>query len=302
MKSFRGTGVALVTPFDDSNNLHISGLERVVQHVIGGGVEFLVPLGTTSEGATLTESEAMLCVETVIKINDGRLPIMLGCGGNNTREVTQRINELTKEFAGQIDGFLSVTPYYNRPNAAGLYAHYRAVAESTHLPIMLYNVPTRTGCNMLPETILRLASDCKNVIGVKEASGSMDQIMELIQARPQGFLVLSGDDMLALPSIACGMDGLISVSANSCPRPMSSIVRHALSGSLYEAQRLHYKLMRLIQLNFREGNPAGVKAELAALGVCGYNVRLPLAPASRDLRAAIQRAIELLRADGVEPN
>lgn len=283
--SWRGTGVALVTPFTADGSLDLPALKRVVAHVIAGGVDYLVPLGTTGETATLDEDEAIAVVDTVLAANNGRLPVLLGCGGNNTKAVAHKMEAWGKRF--QVQGYLSVSPYYNRPTQEGIYQHYKVLAGASPLPIVLYNVPPRTGSNMLPETVLRLAHDFANIVAIKEASGSIEQGGQILRSKPAGFAVISGDDGLAWPGIAVGMAGLISVAANSHPALVSGMVQAALAGEPKTAQEAHLRLLPLIELLFREGNPAGVKAALAHLGVAGPDVRLPLVSATRQLRSFI---------------
>jgi 4-hydroxy-tetrahydrodipicolinate synthase len=290
MSMFRGTGVALVTPFDAQGAVDVPALKRIVEHVITGGVEVLVALGTTGESVTLSEEEQHLVIRTVLEVNAGRCRTLLGCGGNNTYKLLKTQEEYQKLYP-EADGFLSVTPYYNRPTQQGLYEHYSLLAKHSSKPIVLYNVPARTGSNLLPETVLRLAHDHKNIVAVKEASGSVEQGMAIIKDQPEGFHTLSGDDILALPSIACGYDGVISVVGNVAPGPYSSLVCAALNGDYELARKLHYQLLPLMQANFAEGNPAGIKAALAALGICRPDVRLPLVAASAQLQAKMKELV-----------
>jgi 4-hydroxy-tetrahydrodipicolinate synthase len=292
---FAGVGVALVTPFDESGEVDMAGVARVVDHVVTGGVSYLVPLGTTGETSTLTQAERQQVIEAVLQANAGRVPVLLGCGGNDTRAVAADMQAYTAQYGSQLAGFLSVSPAYNKPTQEGIYQHYRALCQTTDLPIMLYNVPGRTSSNMLPATVLRLAHDFPQIVAIKEASGSLEQGMEILRDAPQGFAVISGDDALALPSVACGYAGVISVIGNSYPGHYSQLVQAALRNDYATAQQLQLALLRTMQLNFRENNPAGVKAALHAQGVCGPWVRLPLVPASPELLAAQAAALEVLR-------
>ncbi|MEH6407774.1 MAG: 4-hydroxy-tetrahydrodipicolinate synthase [Leeuwenhoekiella sp.] len=291
MQQFKGTGVALVTPFHDDLSLDLDGLSRVIEHTIEGGVEYLVVLGTTAENATLTADEKQQVVKRSIEVADGKVPLMLGIGGNNTAHV---INELKERDLTSFEGILSVSPYYNRPTQGGIYAHYKAVSEASPLPVLLYNVPGKTGSNMLPETVLKLATDCKNIFGVKEAAGDMVQMFRLLQQKPEGFMVISGDDMLALPTVNAGGDGVISVLGQGIPDVLSNMVREGLAGDHKSAYKKHYALMQAIDLIFAEGNPAGIKALLAQKGLCSSAVRLPLIPASDELNNKIATYLKAL--------
>lgn len=284
MQELKGTGVALVTPFKEDLSLDLEGLSNVIENCIAGGVDYLVVMGTTAENATLTEDEKEKVIAKAIEVNAGRLPLVLGVGGNNT---TRIIQELTEKDLSAFTAILSVSPYYNRPSQTGIYEHYKALASVSKLPIILYNVPGRTGSNVLPETIIRLANDCPNIIGVKEAAGDITQMMRIIKDRPSNFLVISGDDVLALPTISAGGDGVISVLGQGVPKPFSKMVKEGLNGNFKEAYALHYQLMPAADLIFAEGNPAGIKAMLAQKEVCLDTVRLPLVAASMSLRANI---------------
>ena len=284
MQELKGTGVALVTPFKEDLSLDLEGLSNVIENCIAGGVDYLVVMGTTAENATLTEDEKEKVIAKAIEVNAGRLPLVLGVGGNNTIRIIQ---ELTEKDLSAFTAILSVSPYYNRPSQTGIYEHYKALASVSKLPIILYNVPGRTGSNVLPETIIRLANDCPNIIGVKEAAGDITQMMRIIKDRPSNFLVISGDDVLALPTISAGGDGVISVLGQGVPKPFSKMVKEGLNGNFKEAYALHYQLMPAADLIFAEGNPAGIKAMLAQKEVCSDTVRLPLVAASMSLRANI---------------
>ncbi len=274
---FKGLGVAMVTPFTSTNAIDYKAVERLVEHLITGGVNYIVLLGTTAESVTLTETEKQELVSFVVKQNNKRVPLVVGMGGNNTTALISSMHKFN--FAG-IDGILSVTPYYNKPTQKGLELHYKAIAAETELPIILYNVPGRTGVNMTADTTLRLAREVKNIVAVKEASGNLNQQSYILRDRPNGFLVISGDDGLVLPQIAMGLDGVISVVGNALPRQFSSLVQLALAGNYNQAREIHYKLIEIIDNLFIEGNPGGVKAALNILGIIENNLRLPLAPVS----------------------
>ncbi len=280
MHLFLGTGVALITPFDAHNQVDFGALDRIVDHVITGGVNYIVALGTTGETPTLTHTEKLAVLRAIVRKTDGRVPVVCGAGGNDTAEVLQWIREVENEG---VAGLLSVVPYYNKPSQEGLYRHFSAIAQSTKLPIILYNVPGRTVTNMIPETSLRLARAFPNIVAIKEASGSLPQCMELVAGAPEHFAVLSGDDDLVLAQIAVGMQGVISVAANCYTRDFSDMVRAALTEDFQKAQKLHYKLLPGIRLLFAEGNPTGVKAVMHQLGLCENILRLPLVEASGDL-------------------
>jgi len=288
MKTFRGTGVAMVTPFDSTGNVDVAALQRLTEHLVTGGVEYLVVLGTTGESATLDKHEKRLVVETVLAANSGRLPVVLGVGGSDTRAVC---NELGQWDMAGISAILSVSPAYNKPTQNGIIAHYKAVAEASSLPVILYNVPGRTASNMTAATTLRLAIECGNIIGVKEASGSVEQCIDILKRRPSDFLVISGDDNLTLALTACGADGVISVVGNAFPKAFSDMVRAALASDLLTARSLQYRLFDIINMLFAEGNPAGVKCALHEIGVCGEHVRLPLVPVSDELRKRLSEHV-----------
>lgn len=277
MHLFSGTGVALITPFDTHNQVDFAALDRIVDHVIEGGVNYIVALGTTGETPTLTHTEKLAVLRAIVRKTADRVPVVCGAGGNDTAEVLQWISEVAQEGAA---GLLSVVPYYNKPSQEGMYRHFAAISQSTELPIILYNVPGRTVANMLPETSLRLAREFSNIVAIKEASGSLPQCMDLVAGAPDHFAVLSGDDDLVLPQIACGMQGVISVAANCYTRDFSNMVRAALQGDYETARNLHYGLLSGIRLLFAEGNPTGVKAVMHQLGLCENILRLPLIEAS----------------------
>jgi len=277
--NLNGTGVAMVTPFNKDKSIDYKGLESLIEYLIDGGVEFLVSLGTTGESAVLSSEEKLEVVAfSKAKIN-GRLPFVVGVGGNNTAAVVAQIK--TTDFTG-VDAILSVSPAYNKPTQEGIYQHFKAISEACPVDIILYNVPGRTSSNMSAETTLRLANDFENIIAVKEASGDMEQIMNILRDRPKGFKVLSGDDALTLPMVLMGADGVISVQAMAQPKEFSEMVRCGLKGDLDNARALHYPQLEVIDNLFAEGNPAGVKACLKIKGVCEEYVRLPLVGVSRE--------------------
>ena len=278
---FTGTGVALITPFRrGQETVDFTKLEALIEHIITSGVDYIVALGTTSEAATMTESERAAVQEFIVETVAERVPIMLGLGGNNTLAVTDTINRTN--FDG-IAGILSVTPYYNKPNQRGLIAHYRSVSEASPVPVIMYNVPGRTGVNIAAETTLAIAAECPNIIGIKEASGNISQVMEILRNRPAGFRVISGDDALTYPMMALGADGVISVIANALPKEMSDMVHFALKGDFKHALPLHNRLLPLMHAIFDEGNPTGIKALLEAQGRITNILRLPLVRASKTL-------------------
>lgn len=289
--NLKGTGVAMVTPFNSDFTVDYKALKKLTRYLIDGGVDYLVVQGTTGETATLNKSEKKEVLACVVKENDGELPIVLGIGGNNTNEVCELLSDDLKSQG--VDAILSVSPYYSKPSQEGIYQHFKKVSSSTELPIILYNVPGRTGSNMLPETTLRLA-EIDNIIAIKEASGNMEQIMEIVANKPLDFLVISGDDPLVFPLIATGVDGVISVIGNAFPAQFSLMVKSALAGEYTLARKLHYACLPIIPLLFKEGNPAGVKEVLKQLDVCGNDVRLPLVKASKQLSEALKLAKESL--------
>jgi 4-hydroxy-tetrahydrodipicolinate synthase len=280
MQKFIGTGVALVTPFKNDFSVDVEALTRIVNYVIDGGVEYLVVLGTTAESATLSAEEKELVIATIVNANAGRLPLVLGVGGNNTAKV---IEELKSRDFSNFDAILSVSPYYNKPTQEGIYQHFKAVADASPIPVILYNVPGRTASNMLPTTVARIANDCKNVIGIKEAAGDIVQAMKLIQITPKGFLVISGDDMITLPMVLAGGAGVISVIGEGFPKDFSEMVRLGLQRKVDEAYQLHYKLADAIDMIFEQGNPAGIKEVFKSLGLSENTVRLPLVSVNDDL-------------------
>jgi len=270
---FKGTGVAMVTPFHKQGTIDFTALERLIEHLISGGVNYLVVQGTTAETATLTREEKNALAEFVVEVVNKRIPLVIGIGGNNTQEV---INKIRMNSLEGYDAILSVTPYYNKPQQRGLYLHYKSIATVSPLPIIMYNVPSRTSVNMKPEITLQLASDFDNIIGVKEASGNIEQIMDIIRNKPKDFLVISGDDLLTLPLIGMGADGVISVVANAFPKLFSEMVALGLKGDMKKAREIHFKLTEFIRSVFADGNPSGIKAALEIKDIIANNLRLPL--------------------------
>lgn len=280
MKRIFGTGVALITPFNEDKTIDYTSLEKLINKVIEGGIDFLVVLGTTGEATSINESEKNELINFIVKLNNKRLPLVLGLGGNNTNKL---INEINNTDLSNFDAILSVTPYYNKPSQKGLYHHYAEISKSSPIPIILYNVPSRTGVNMSPEITIQLANDFKNIISIKEASGDINQIKYILKNKPKNFDVLSGDDGLTLEIIQNGGAGVISVIGQSNPVEFSSLVKFALNGKLSDAKLLHDKLYGLYHYLYSEGNPSGVKAFLSLQGVCKNYLRLPLVPMSSEL-------------------
>jgi len=289
---FFGTGVALVTPFDINGNVDYVAFARLLSNVVDGGVDYVLVMGTTGETPCLSAEERRKVIDFAKREIAGRVPIMVGMSGNNTSDLLDSIRNF--DFSG-IDGLLTASPFYNKPVQNGLYAHFAHVAEVSPVPVILYNIPGRTGVNISPETICRLASDFDNIIAVKEASGSVDQIMRVVENKPERFTVISGDDGLTLPLMAAGVKGVISVVANAFPRELSQMVKLALNGDFDQARKLHYRLLPTVRLMFAEGNPAGVKAYLSQMGVIQNVLRLPLVNVSDDLYARIANDIERLK-------
>ena len=280
MQSLIGTGVALVTPFKKDFSVDVEALKAIVNFQIDNGIDYLVVLGTTAESATLSKAEKELVISTIIAANKGRLPLVLGVGSNNTAEVVEELK--SRDFTDFV-AILSVSPYYNKPTQEGIYQHFKAIAEASPIPIVLYNVPGRTASNMLPSTIIRLANDFKNVVAVKEAAGDIVQAMKLIQEKPKDFLVISGDDMITLPMILAGGSGVISVIAEGFPKQFSEMVHLGLNKRVDEAYKLHYLLADSIDMIFEQGNPAGIKEVFKSLGLSENTVRLPLVNADANL-------------------
>lgn len=288
LQSFKGLGVALITPFTTDGKIDFPRLESLVNNVVDNGVDYLLALGTTSEYPTLAPDEKDDVLRCILNANAGRLPVMVGLGGPNTQFMIRKLERLAPF---DVDAILTVTPYYNKPSQAGLVAHYKAFTAATDMPVFLYNVPGRTSCNLEWPTTLRIAEECPNVVGVKEASGMMKQILQLIANRPEGFLVISGDDLLTLPLMAAGADGLISVMANAFPAKVANMVHHVMNQQLEEARRIHNQLVPLTINCFKEGSPAGVKAIMAAQGLIENILRLPLVPVSEKLQEEIGRLL-----------
>ncbi|MFD2909355.1 4-hydroxy-tetrahydrodipicolinate synthase [Flavobacterium ardleyense] len=284
MQAFIGTGVALVTPFKKDFSVDTEALTKIVNYVIDGGVEYLVALGTTAETATLNHDEKELVIATIIKANAGRLPVVLGVGGNNTMQVVEELK--TRDFSG-FSAILSVSPYYNKPTQEGIYQHFKAIATASPIPVIIYNVPGRTASNMLPATVVRLANDFKNIIGIKEAAGDIVQAMKLIQHKPEGFLVISGDDMITLPMVLAGGSGVISVIGEGFPKEFSEMVRLGLQRKVDEAYKLHYLLADSIDMIFEQGNPAGIKEVFKSLSLSENIVRLPLVNVNEELASKL---------------
>lgn len=293
LKQLKGTGIALVTPFTKEGKIDFASLEKVINHTIKGKVEYLVSLGTTGETATMSKEEQKEVLHFTIDIVKKRVPVVAGFGGNNTAALVESIKNADLK---NVDAILSASPYYNKPTQEGIYQHYKAVAEATKKPVILYNVPGRTASNVSAETTLRLAKDFKNVVAIKEASGDFMQCMHLAKYRPKDFLLISGDDAFTLPLISVGFDGVISVVGNALPKQFSDMVRAGLAGDYAKAQKLHNSLLDIIKNLFVEGNPAGVKAALKILGVTATDsVRLPLVSASDNLHKTLKTQISGLK-------
>ena len=291
LHQLRGTGVAIVTPFDEKEQIDFLALGNIINFLIKGGVEYIVSLGTTGETPVLDKSEKKDILQFTYETVAGRIPVVAGIGGNYTKAVIQELEQLPLDKAAAI---LSVSPAYNKPSQEGIYLHYRSMAESSPLPILLYNVPGRTGRNMTADTTLRLAT-LSNIVGIKEASGMMDQCAVILQEKPENFLVISGDDALSLPLLAAGMDGVISVAANAYPAAFSSMVRYCLAGNFDEARIINNRLLPVYDLLFAENNPAGVKAFLHLQGLLKNQLRLPLVPLSQPIFHNVQKCWEALQ-------
>jgi 4-hydroxy-tetrahydrodipicolinate synthase len=291
MNKFHGTGVAMITPFKLDGSVDHTALKTVIDHIINGGAEYIVSLGTTGEAATLSSDEKKAVWDTTVAQVNGRVNLVAGIGGNNTSEV---LNDLKKFDSTGFDAVLSVCPYYNKPTQEGIYQHYNAIADHSPLPVILYNVPGRTGVNMTAETTLRLAHDHKNIIAMKEASGNFEQFNKIIKDKPEDFLFISGDDPITLPLIAMGAAGVISVIGNALPGIFSTMVRMCLDGKFIEAQPLHHSLTEFTSLCFVEGNPGGVKSAMKLLGICNDTMRLPLVNVSNGIETQIKTKLEQL--------
>ncbi|TAF68803.1 MAG: 4-hydroxy-tetrahydrodipicolinate synthase [Flavobacterium sp.] len=289
MQALIGTGVALVTPFKSDFSVDTEALKNIVNFSIENGIEYLVVMGTTAENATLSAEEKELVINTVVEVNNGRLPLVLGVGGNNTLQV---VNELkTRDFSA-FDAILSVSPYYNKPTQEGIYQHFKAIAEASPIPVVLYNVPGRTSSNMAPATVLRLANDFSNIVGIKEAAGDLVQAMKIIQHKPKDFLVVSGDDMIALPLVLAGGAGVISVIAQGFPKEFSEMIRLGLNKKVDAAFEIQYKIADSIDMIFEQGNPAGIKEIFKTLKIAENVVRLPLVPVDEALSKRIQHFVK----------
>ena len=289
MQALIGTGVALVTPFKSDFSVDTEALKNIVNFSIENGIEYLVVMGTTAENATLSAVEKELVINTVVEVNNGRLPLVLGVGGNNTLQV---VNELkTRDFSA-FDAILSVSPYYNKPTQEGIYQHFKAIAEASPIPVVLYNVPGRTSSNMLPSTVLRLANDFSNIVGIKEAAGDLVQAMKIIQHKPKDFLVISGDDMIALPMVLAGGAGVISVIGQGFPKEFSEMIRLGLNKKVDAAFEIQYKIADSIDMIFEQGNPAGIKEIFKTLKIAENVVRLPLVPVDEALSERIQHFVK----------
>lgn len=288
MQSLIGTGVALVTPFKKDFSVDTEALKKIVNFQIENGVDYLVVLGTTAETSTLTDEEKELVVKTVLEANNGRLPLVLGVGGNNTSNVVQELK--SRDFTG-FSAILSVSPYYNKPTQEGIYSHFKAIAGAAPIPVIVYNVPGRTSSNMLPETVFRLAKDFKNIVAIKEAAGDIVQAMKLIQHKPKDFLVISGDDIITLPMILAGGAGVISVIGEGFPKQFSDMVRLALDRKVDQAYQIHYALTDAIEMIFEQGNPAGIKEVFKCIGLSENTVRLPLVNVNENLAFRIKEFV-----------
>jgi 4-hydroxy-tetrahydrodipicolinate synthase len=289
MQSLIGTGVALVTPFKEDFSIDTEALKKIVNFSIDGGIEYLVVMGTTAENATLSLDEKELVIRTVIEANNGSLPLVLGVGGNNTMEV---VEELKTRDLSAFAAILSVSPYYNKPTQEGIYQHFKAIAEAAPIPIILYNVPGRTASNMLPTTVIRLAHDFKNIVAIKEAAGDLVQAMQLLKNKPKDFLVISGDDMIALPMVLAGGSGVISVIGQAFPKEFSEMIRLGLNRKVDEAFKSQYLLADCIDMIFEQGNPAGIKQVLLSLRISGNTVRLPLVKVDDSLANRIDQFVK----------
>ena len=286
MQSLIGSGVALVTPFKKDFSIDTEALKRVVNFSIDGGIEYLVVLGTTAENATLSLQEKEQVIITVIEANNGRLPLVLGVGGNNTMEI---VHELKTRDLSAFVAILSVSPYYNKPTQEGIYQHFKTIAEASPIPVILYNVPGRTGSNMLPATVLRLAHDFDNIVAIKEAAGDIVQAMQILKSKPENFLIISGDDMIALPMVLAGGAGVISVIGQGFPKEFSEMIRLGLNRKVDEAYKYQYLLADVIDMIFEQGNPAGIKQVLATLKISENTVRLPLVNVDQELSVRLEK-------------
>lgn len=291
MEQLIGTGVALVTPFKQDSTVDANALQRIVEHCIAGCVDYLVVLGTTGESATLSKADKQLVMDVVVRTNAGRLPLVLGVGGNHTAALVEELKTLN---LAEFDAILSVSPYYNKPTQEGIYQHFKAIAQASPKPVVLYNVPSRTGSNMLPETTLRLAHDFSNIIGIKEACGDLIQIDKIIAGKPKSFMVISGDDLTALPTVLAGGAGVISVLGQGLPSLFSKMIRLGIEGNSTEAYQIQHRLSPMMSLIFEEGNPAGIKSVLENLELSKAVVKLPLVEATPSLKQKIGNLLKTL--------
>ncbi len=283
--NFLGTGVAMITPFNEDKSVDLKSLKKIINHLIDGQVDYILVMGTTAESATLSFDEKNDILDFAKKEINGRVPIMYGLGGNNTADV---IDKIEKTDLSGVDGILTVAPYYNKPNQEGLYQHFAAIATASPVPVILYNVPGRTVVNILPQTVVRLANDFENIVAIKEACGSVDQIMELVRIKPDDFTVISGDDGLTLPLISVGVEGVISVIANAYPKEWSDMIRFAMNGEFKKANPIHYRYLPTVGNMFAEGNPAGVKAYMSEMSLLENVLRLPMVKVSDSLLEKIK--------------
>lgn len=291
MKKFKGTGVAVVTPFKNDSSIDFAAMGRITEHLIKGGVDYIVLMGTTGEASTLNKDEKRALTSFVTELVNGRVPLVAGIGGNNTSETVSFIRHA--DFEG-IDAILSVAPYYNKPSQRGIYQHFRQIAASSPVPVIIYNVPARTGSSILPETCLELARDCENIIGIKEASGNIENVLRILRNKPDNFFVVAGNDIDILPVIAAGGSGVISVLANAYPGEVTEMVNQALKNNYRSAREIQYRFLEMTELLFTDGNPSGVKAMLSNMNLCQNILRLPLVPVNRSVQSRIQKAMEAM--------
>jgi len=289
IKKIKGTGVAVITPFKSDLSIDFASMGRIIDHLVSGEVNFIVLLGTTGEAATLNSDEKGALTSFTVEAVNGRVPIVLGMGGNNTSEIVSSVRKLDLDG---IDAILSVAPYYNRPCQRGLYQHFRQISMASPVPVILYNIPSRTCSNILPDTCLQLARDCENIIGIKESSGNFENLMKIMRDKPDDFLVLAGNDIEIMPFAATGGAGVVSVLANAFPAECSEMIQHSLKNNFKAARAIQFKFLEMTELLFAEGNPAGIKAIMSSLNLCHNYVRLPLVPVSRSMQGLIIKAIE----------
>ncbi len=294
-KDIKGTGVAIVTPFHNYGTIDFSSLEKLLNHIIDGGADFIVAMGTTSEAATLTADEKTAVLDCVLEVVNGRMPVVLGIGGNSTQSVISAIKKT--DFNG-ISAILSVAPYYNKPSQKGLIYHFKNISGASPVPVIIYNVPGRTSVNITAETVLKLAEESENIVAVKEASGNIMQVMEILRNKPDDFKLFSGDDALTFPMVTLGADGVISVVANAYPAEFSKMVSLALNGNYTEAKKIHYSLLPFINLLFADGNPSGIKAALDNMDILKNNLRLPLVKANKSVYMQLEKFIKTYKFPG----